>query len=85
VTKKPPIDWFRFGVRFFFGALLGLLVGFVGGGVVVAGTSYQWHIFSDGQATYRTDDGGFILGRNASPAASGDESCGQNEEEEKNS
>ena len=35
------------------------------GGQVVPGTSYQWHIFSDGQATYSTGDGGFILVSNS--------------------
>jgi secreted PhoX family phosphatase len=35
------------------------------GGETVPGTSYQWHVFSDGQATYRTDDGGFILVSNS--------------------
>jgi secreted PhoX family phosphatase len=35
------------------------------GGQTVPGTSYQWHIFSDGQATYSTDDGGFILVSNS--------------------
>ena len=35
------------------------------GGQVVPGTGYQWHVFSDGQATYRTDDGGFILVSNS--------------------
>ena len=27
-SQTPEFDWFRFGVRFFFGALLGLLIGF---------------------------------------------------------
>ena len=27
----------------------------------VPGTTHLWHIFSDGQATYATGDGGFIL------------------------
>jgi secreted PhoX family phosphatase len=31
------------------------------GGVPVEGTSYPWHVFSDGQATFGTEDGGFIL------------------------
>jgi uncharacterized protein len=31
----------------------------------VAGTAYVWHIFSDGQATYATDDGGWILVSNS--------------------
>ena len=35
------------------------------GGLPVAGTDYVWHIFSDGQATYRTRDGGFILVSNS--------------------
>ncbi|MDQ2675559.1 MAG: PhoX family protein [Actinomycetota bacterium] len=35
------------------------------GGLPVAGTTYQWHIFSDGQATYRTRDGGYILVSNS--------------------
>lgn len=35
------------------------------GGQPVEGTTYQWHLFSDGQATYRTDDGGFILVSNS--------------------
>ena len=35
------------------------------GGQPVDGTSYVWHIFSDGQATYRTEDGGFILVSNS--------------------
>ena len=41
--------------------------------VPVAGTAYTWHIFSDGQATYRTEDGGFVLVSNceAPPAAGG--------------
>ncbi len=38
----------------------------------VAGTAYVWHIFSDGQATYPTADGGFVLVSNCeAPAASG--------------
>jgi len=38
----------------------------------VTGTAYVWHIFSDGQATYRTEDGGFVLVSNCeAPAASG--------------
>lgn len=28
MSEKASIDWFRFGVRFFCGALLGLLLGF---------------------------------------------------------
>ena len=35
------------------------------GGQIVPGTGYEWHVFSDGQATYRTDDGGFILVSNS--------------------
>jgi secreted PhoX family phosphatase len=35
------------------------------GGQLVPGTSYEWHIFSDGQATYSTEDGGFILVSNS--------------------
>jgi uncharacterized protein len=35
------------------------------GGQPVDGTGYVWHIFSDGQATYATDDGGFILVSNS--------------------
>ena len=35
------------------------------GGVPVAGTAYVWHVFSDGSATYPTDDGGFILVSNS--------------------
>jgi secreted PhoX family phosphatase len=35
------------------------------GGQIVPGTSYEWHVFSDGQATYRTEDGGFILVSNS--------------------
>ena len=31
----------------------------------VPGTTYPWHIFSDGQATYATADGGFILVSNS--------------------
>ncbi len=31
----------------------------------VAGTSYVWHIFSDGAATYSTPDGGWILVSNS--------------------
>ncbi len=31
------------------------------GGAAVDGTGYVWHIFSDGSATYATDDGGWIL------------------------
>jgi uncharacterized protein len=35
------------------------------GGVPVEGTTYVWHIFSDGQATFPTSDGGFILVANS--------------------
>ena len=35
------------------------------GGSPVPGTSFQWHVFSDGEATYRTEDGGFILVSNS--------------------
>ena len=35
------------------------------GGQTVPGTNYTWHIFSDGQATYRTRNGGFILVSNS--------------------
>lgn len=35
------------------------------GGDIVTGTTYPWHIFSDGQATYRTIDGGWILVANS--------------------
>ncbi len=35
------------------------------GGQTVPGTSYTWHIWSDGAATYSTDDGGFILVSNS--------------------
>jgi secreted PhoX family phosphatase len=35
------------------------------GGEPVPGTSYVWHIFSDGQATFATKDGGFILAANS--------------------
>lgn len=31
----------------------------------VAGTAYPWHIFSDGQATFPTDEGGWILVSNS--------------------
>lgn len=31
----------------------------------IAGTGYTWHIFSDGAATYRTGDGGWILVSNS--------------------
>lgn len=40
------------------------------GGQPVPETSYVWHIFSDGAATYRTEDGGWILVSNSEvPAA----------------
>jgi uncharacterized protein len=39
------------------------------GGQPVAGTSYRWHLFSDGQATYRTLDGGWILVSNSESLA----------------
>jgi hypothetical protein len=29
MAQKPPFDWFAFSVRFFFGALLGLFLGFI--------------------------------------------------------
>jgi secreted PhoX family phosphatase len=35
------------------------------GGQAVAGTGYTWHVFSDGQATFATEDGGFILVSNS--------------------
>lgn len=35
------------------------------GGQPVAGTNYTWHVFSDGQATFATEDGGFILVSNS--------------------
>jgi uncharacterized protein len=35
------------------------------GGLPVGDTGYVWHIFSDGQATYRTRNGGFILVSNS--------------------
>ncbi len=35
------------------------------GNTPVAGTSYTWHIFSDGQATFATPDGGWILVANS--------------------
>jgi secreted PhoX family phosphatase len=35
------------------------------GGRPVPGTSYVWHIFSDGQATFASDEGGFILVANS--------------------
>ena len=42
------------------------------GNVPVTGTTYAWHIFSDGQATYATDDGGWILVSNCeAPVQSG--------------
>jgi uncharacterized protein len=41
------------------------------GGVPVEGTTYPWHIFSDGAATFPTGDGGFILVSNSEVPASG--------------
>lgn len=35
------------------------------GGLPVPGTSYAWHAFSDGAATYRTPNGGWILVSNS--------------------
>ncbi len=35
------------------------------GGLPVADTGYTWHVFSDGQATFRTRKGGFILVSNS--------------------
>ena len=35
----------------------------------VSGTAYPWHIFSDGAATYRTPDGGWILVSNSEATA----------------
>jgi uncharacterized protein len=35
----------------------------------VAATPYRWHLFSDGQATYRTRDGGWILVSNSESLA----------------
>ena len=35
----------------------------------VSGTGYSWHIFSDGAATYRTPDGGWILVSNSEATA----------------
>lgn len=35
------------------------------GGLPVGDTGYPWHMFSDGQATYRTRNGGFILVSNS--------------------
>src|SRR5215208_2189510 len=37
--------------------------------VPVQGTAYPWHIFSDGQATYTTADGGWILVSNSESLA----------------
>lgn len=39
------------------------------GGQPVQGTDYAWHIFSDGQATYATHDGGWILVSNCEAPA----------------
>ena len=36
----------------------------------VSGTAYPWHVFSDGQATYATRDGGWILVSNSEVPAS---------------
>ncbi len=41
------------------------------GGVPVEGTTYEWHIFSDGAATFPTSDGGYILVSNSEVPASG--------------
>jgi hypothetical protein len=38
----------------------------------VAGTGYVWHLFSDGQATYATSDGGFILVSNSEVPSPGE-------------
>ena len=35
------------------------------GGEVVEGTTYPWHFFTDGQATFPTPDGGWILATNS--------------------
>jgi secreted PhoX family phosphatase len=35
------------------------------GGTIVAATGFVWHLFSDGAATYRTPDGGWILVSNS--------------------
>jgi uncharacterized protein len=35
------------------------------GGVVVPGTRYQWHLASDGMATFRAGDGGHVLVSNS--------------------
>lgn len=32
---------------------------------LVPGTAYRWHVFPDGQATFATDDGGFVLVSNS--------------------
>jgi hypothetical protein len=40
------------------------------GGQIVPGTPYTWHVFSDGQATFTTDDDGWILVSNSESAAS---------------
>jgi secreted PhoX family phosphatase len=41
-------------------------------GAPVPGTTHPWHVFPDGQATYPTHDGGWILVSNCeAPAASG--------------
>jgi uncharacterized protein len=42
------------------------------GTVPVRGTKHEWHVFPDGQATYATPDGGWILVSNSeAPAAAG--------------
>ena len=41
------------------------------GGVPVENTTYAWHIFSDGAATYPTPDGGYILVSNSEVPADG--------------
>jgi secreted PhoX family phosphatase len=41
------------------------------GGLPVSGTTYPWHIFSDGAATYPTSDGGYILVSNSEVPAAG--------------
>src|SRR5215213_9065117 len=39
------------------------------GNQIVPGTAYPWHVYSDGQATYRTEDGGWILVSNSESLA----------------
>jgi len=41
------------------------------GGEVVEGTSYEWHLASDGAATFPTDDGGWIVVSNSETPAGG--------------